>query len=117
MTTAALNGVGKLNTITVPELGEVSVDLWGREFSCAPATRSVIKQVTVLQERVYQLGDEQADEIVDLLCQVVDLRLTPKGQARKKAGEIIREKWEADALTLHQLLAFMEAVGEADRPT
>jgi hypothetical protein len=114
MTATAMN---RRAAITVPELGDVTVDLWGREFTATPATRTVVKQVTVLQERVYQLDDEQADAIVDLLAQVIDLRLKPKGQARKKASEIIKEKWEADALTLHQLFAFMERLGEADRPT
>lgn len=104
-------------TISFPELNEVTVDLWGREYIASPATRALIAKVTALQARIYALDDSQADEMVTLMCEALDLRLKPKGQARKKASELVKEKWEAEAITLHQIFAFMERVGEADRPT
>lgn len=106
-----------MGKLTIRDLASVEVDLWGKTFNTVPATRSVEKKIAELEGQLSQLNDDQSDEIVALTAQVIDLRLKPAGQARKRAGELVVEKWNSDELTLSQLLDFVNALGDADRPT
>lgn len=103
--------------LTIRDLASVEVDLWGKKFVTVPATRSVLGKVTALEGKLDELTDDQLDEKVELLTQVLDLRLKPAGQGRKKAGELVLEQWKADELTLPQLFEFANDVAGADRPT
>jgi hypothetical protein len=101
--------------LTIRDLASVDVDLWGKKFETIPATRSVSVKSAELEVELNQTDDN--DKIVELVAQVLDLRLKPAGNGRKKAGELVIEKWQADELTLDALLDFLEALSTADRPT
>lgn len=103
--------------LTIRDLASVDVDLWGKAFETIPATRSVERQVAELERQLNELTDDDTDKMVELTAQVIDLRLKPAGNARKKAGELVLEKWHADELTLSALLEFVNDLGAADRPT
>lgn len=101
--------------ISMAGLEPADVDLWGRDFVTIPATKSVLEAVAGLEK---ELGDAEGnDQAFDVLVKIVDLRLKPKGQGRKSAGEILREKWDADELPLVQLEHFLAQLEGADRPT
>jgi hypothetical protein len=99
--------------------GAVDVDLWGTVFDVKPATRSVAREAKEYTERLTaaeQDGDE--DTMVIIIGELLDLRLVPAEGRRKKASTLISEKWEADELTLAQLLDFVDDLGAARvRPT
>jgi hypothetical protein len=102
--------------LTIRDLASVDVDLWGKAFETVPPVRSVSLKLEELQ-RQFNDVDDDGDKIVDLTAQILDLKLKPAGNGRKNAGDLVREKWQADELTLNQLLDFLNAIGEADRPT
>jgi hypothetical protein len=103
--------------LTIRDLASVDVDLWGKKFETVPPTRSVLQQIAALEGKLREIPDDQTDDLVELLAQIIDLRLKPAGQGRKTASACILEKWNADELTVGQLIDFSEAVGDADRPT
>jgi hypothetical protein len=103
--------------LTIRDLASVDVDLWGKSFESIPPVRSVYKRIQQLEQQLLEIADDQPDEQVRLTAEILDLRLKPAGQGRKKASELIVEKWEADEITLGQLLDFVGAIGDADRPT
>jgi hypothetical protein len=94
----------------------VEVDLWGSEFHTKPATRSSAKLGQEIQARI-DAAPNDSDEAVKALAELVDLRLQPANGKRTKASTLIVRKWEADELSMPQLFAFLEDLGEADRPT
>jgi hypothetical protein len=103
--------------LTIRDLASVDVEMWDKTFETIPATRSVERNVAALERQLTELPDDDTDKMVELTAQVIDLRLKPKGNARKKAGELVIEKWQADELTLDALLQFVNDLGAADRPT
>jgi hypothetical protein len=103
--------------LTIRDLASADVDLWGKAFETVPATRSVERKIQELEAKLRELTDDQTDEMVALTAEMLDARLKPAGQGRKKASEIIIEKWNGDELTVSQLLDFVGVVSEADRPT
>lgn len=102
--------------LTIRDLASVDVDLWGKAFETVPPVRSVSMKIAELERELDEAGDDN-DKVVTLVSQVLDLRLKPAGNGRKKAGDLVVEKWQADELTLDALLDFVNALGEADRPT
>lgn len=98
------------------DLASADVDLWGKKFVTVPAVRSVYKRLQELERKFDELTDDQPDEQVEVMAEILDARLKPAGQGRKKAGEIIKEKWKADELSIGQLLDFAAVVADADHP-
>lgn len=96
--------------------GGITVDLWGVEFDLKPATRSVIAKAQEYEKKLEET--ENADELVNVLVQVLDLRVVPQNGKRKLASKVILEKWEADELALADLLDFAQRLSEvSERPT
>lgn len=106
-----------MSKLTVRDLASVDVDLWGKVFETVPATRTVYAAITALEHKLDEIPDDQLDDQVAVIAEILDQRLKPAGQGRKKASEIVVEKWAADELTIAQLYDFAERLGEADRPT
>lgn len=91
------------------------VDLWGRIFDAVPVTRSVQMRATELEREGGDVLDgEEPDEIVAYLGKMLDLRLKPAKGARKLASEAIAEKWQADELSIAQLVSFVQKFSEGD---
>jgi hypothetical protein len=103
--------------LTIRDLASVDIDLWGKAFESVPPVRSVYKRIQELEQQLLAISDDDPDAQVRLTAEIIDLRLKPAGQGRKKASELIVEKWQADEITLGQLLDFVSAIGDADRPT
>lgn len=93
----------------------VEVDLWGSIFTVKPATRSVSRKAGELMEKLDEVEDD--DQAVQMLAEMLDLRLVPTEGKRTKASTIVSRKWEADELTLAQLMSFGERLSDAERPT
>lgn len=89
------------------------VDLWGTTFETRPVTRSVERAAGELQRKVEE--SEDADEVVGLLAELLDLRLCPVGH-KTRAKTVIEKKWKADELSTPQLTKFCEDLAEADAP-
>lgn len=102
-------------TISIQPFGSVDVDLWGHPFETVPATRSVHRKQREISAKIDTVTDD--DESVKLLAELVDLRLKPAGNGRKKASAFILEKWEADDLSVPQLEQFLDDLLATDRPT
>lgn len=102
-------------TLTIQPFEPVDVDLWGKKFVTVLETRSVQQKAQALHDKLANTSDD--DEAFKLLAELVDVRLKPAGQGRKKPSELIIEKWEADELSLPQLEAFIDGLVAAARPT
>lgn len=102
-------------TIAIRPFGSVDVDLWGHPFETVPATRTVHRRQREISAQIDEAGDDDAS--VKLLAELIDLRLKPAGNARKKASAFILEKWEADQLSVPQLEQLLDDLLETDRPT
>lgn len=92
----------------------VEVDLWGVEYTLQPSTRSVVKAAGPLEEKLEDLSDP--DEIVQVLAEMIDLRLKAVNGGGK-ASTHIKRKWKADEMALDDLTAFAVDLTEAERPT
>lgn len=102
--------------LTPRDLATADVDLWGKHFVTVPAVRSVYKRIQELEVKFNDLDDDQPDEQVEVMAEILDARLKPAGQGKQAAGEIIKEKWNSDQLTIGQLLDFADMVADADHP-
>jgi hypothetical protein len=84
-------------------------------FTTRRVSRSLNKKITELNEKIRLATDDE--EAFDALAEMMDALLEPAPGKRKKAGAILREKWEADELFLDQINAFSDQVQEtATRP-
>lgn len=92
----------------------VEVDLWGEDYLTVDIPRSGIKKATALEEKLEKVEDVAGDVAVDLIGQLLDLKLRPANGGRSKASTVIRKKWQADELTVRQLDAFLNALREAE---
>lgn len=109
-----------MTRVSIAEAVEpVEVDLWaddgGALFTVKPATRSVLKKADEVMEKLDAIKDDE--QAVGMLAEMLDLRLVPANGKRTKASTIVTRKWEADELTLPQLIRFGERLSEAERPT
>jgi hypothetical protein len=100
----------------------VEVDLWGALFYTQRITRTRQKALNALQQEIEQHAAQEdsadiEDARVDLYSKILDVILEPAEGKRKKASAHIAEKWQADDLTIPELESFIEALGEASRPT
>lgn len=102
--------------IAFPTYTAANVDLFGKEFVTVPATKTVRQQAAGLDAELEQFGDDD-EKAIDTIGRILDLRLKPAGQGRKKPSELLREHWDNDEITIPQIWSFLEALGEADRPT
>jgi hypothetical protein len=101
--------------ITIDQAFEpVEVDLWGSEYRTRARTRTVQKQVQEKLAAFYASEDD--DESVKLLGEAFDAWFEPVGDAGKPS-ELVASKWEADELTVGQLLGFLDSLGDEARPT
>lgn len=124
-------------TVSIGEAYEpVEVDLWGKPYETVPATRSLAIKGAPLIDKLNDLrtsvdykdlglaedADPAAvqaaitDELVKAMGKLLDLKLRPV-EGTRKASTLVREKWNADEVTLAQLETLLEDIGEADRPT
>lgn len=103
-------------TISFPTYSAADVDMFGAPFVTVPATKTVRQQAAGLELELEQVGADD-EKAIDVFGKILDLRLAPKGQGRKKPSQILREKWDADQVTVDQLSVFLESLGNADRPT
>ncbi len=113
-------------SIERPE-AHVEVDLWGTMYDLLPVTRSLEtplaeagRKVTEVLTQEPEAGKEeaQADQLVEAVSAVLDLRLKPQNGARTKASKKILDAWKADKLSVDQILDFLEDLKDAtDRPT
>jgi hypothetical protein len=99
----------------------VEIDLWedngGGVFVTEDLPRSKQKKAEKLLGAVYETEEGGEDVAVDAIGQFLDLKLVPKNGTKVKPSTLVSKKWKADELTMRQLLAFLQAVAEADRPT
>lgn len=98
-------------------LTTVEVEVFGHKFKALPSTRSVIAVSAELEKK---LDDTEGnDEQMALVAQLLDARLKSANGSKKKASVILLEKWEADELSLTQVMSFVEELNQAQfaRPT
>ncbi len=95
-----------------------------RLFVPVPLTRSREEQFTALQEEASKLDDgddgpEKTHAAVDLMSQMVDVVLASKGDAEgPSAGDMLREGYEHDRMTIGQISQwFASVVNAAQDPT
>lgn len=90
----------------------LEVALEGYEYTLRAATRSVSDKLFEQQEKAKELGeDSPPDDLADTLIEIIDILLEPKGDA-PSTGDVLREKWEADALGLDWITAFSQSLQE-----
>lgn len=100
----------------------VEIDLWGTKFETIDVPRSGAKKATQIEEEIDLIAADAngLDTLVDLMAQLMDIKLK-KVDGTGKPGTLIKKKWNADELTVPQLMAFMSAVrdaeGEGNRPS
>ncbi len=100
----------------------VEIDLWGTQFETIDVPRSGAKKATALEETIdsIQASGEGLDELVGCMAELMDIKLTAV-EGKAKPGALIKKKWNADELTIPQLMSFMSAVqdaeGEGNRPS
>lgn len=93
---------------------EVIADLWGVEYTVQPATRSVIKKVSEIEEKLNAVTDP--DEAIECLSEMLDFRLKAVNGGGK-ASTHIKKKWKGDELTIADLEEFADNLAAAERPT
>lgn len=87
------------------------IGVFGKVYTTRRVSRSVNKQINEINEKIRAAAGD--DEAFEALAELMDLLLEPEKGKRKKAGDVLREKWEADELFLDQINAFSESVVEA----
>lgn len=105
-----------MTPVAFPTYTAADVDLWGTPFVTVAATKTVRQQANGLDVELEQVGEDD-EKAIDLFGRILDLRLKPKANGRKKPSQLLREKWDADQVTIDQIGAFLEALGDADPPT
>lgn len=93
---------------------EVEVDVWGVAYTLQPSTRAVVKAVLPLEQKLEDSHDP--DEIVDVLAQMIDLKLKAVNGGGK-ASTHIKKKWKSNEMTLADLEDFATDLADAERPT
>lgn len=95
-----------------------------RQFVPVPLTRSREEQFTELQSEAAKLDDgddgpEKTHAAVDLMAQMVDVVLKPKGDGDgPSAGDMLRDGYENDRMTIGQISQwFASVVNAAQDPT
>jgi hypothetical protein len=103
-----------LQALSAPE-----VELPGEHvYTITPATKAVHAKAEQFQAKLTGLGDDpDTNEAVDLYCQLLDVRLVAVEKGQPRASTVMRRLWDADKVTLLQLLQFVEDIGATDRPT
>lgn len=97
------------------------IDLWdgqgGGLYVCAPATKSVNDKGTpLLAEFNTAVAADEHDQAVEIMGQILDLRLSPVA-GKTKASTLVKRQWDADKVTVDELIALFEDIQEASRPT
>lgn len=103
-------------SIAFPTYTAADVDLFGSPFVTVAATKTVRQQADGLDAELEQVGEDD-EKAIDVFGRILDVRLKPKGNGRKKPSQLLREKWDADQVTVEQIVSFLEALGDTDRPT
>jgi hypothetical protein len=80
----------------------VTVDLWGHEFHTVRPTRSVVQRADKLEEQMEQVTD--TDALAGVLGDALDVMLKPCDGRRTSPSKLIGEKWQADQVTLPDVL-------------
>lgn len=93
----------------------VTVDLWGHEFHTVQATRSVVQQADKLEQQMEEVTD--TDALVGLLGDALDIVLKPSDGRRTSPSKLIGEKWQADHVTVDQIVGVLEGIRDGQRPT
>src|SRR5947209_7204406 len=88
----------------------VEVDLWGELHKTRLITRTIERKIDKAREEVGKA--ETTDAAVKAYAKIIALYL-----GDEKIAQTLDAKWKADELTINQLVAFVDAVVEADRPT
>jgi hypothetical protein len=88
----------------------VEVDLWGVSHKTQRVTRSLERKLDEAREEIKKA--DSTDAAVKGYAKVVSIYL---GDA--KIARTIETKWKADEVTVHELVAFVDAIAEADFPT
>lgn len=99
----------------------VSVDLWGSDFEAVRITASTEPPIRAKVEEINKRffgRDVTHQERVEMFGMQFDARLRPAEEDGRLASELVREKWDADEVTVPQLERFWSDVLEAiDRPS
>jgi hypothetical protein len=88
----------------------VEVDLWGESHKTQRVTRSLERKLDAAREEISKA--ESTDAAVKGYAKVIAIYL---GDA--KIAQKIEAKWKADEVTARELVAFVDAIAEADFPT
>jgi hypothetical protein len=92
----------------------IEVDLWGAGYTAAPLTKSVIAKVEKAQQRLE--AADSSNQTVKAVGALLDVRLVPTNGAGPPS-KLVQEKWDADELSMDQLLGFWQNLAEAGIPT
>jgi hypothetical protein len=99
---------------------DLEVDLWGTVFDLMPITRDRQLELEELTRQFAAIDEDEpdaADNGVAILAQVLDVHLQPAGNRRKKASELVLERWKAQQLRSAQLFDFTLKLADLQRPT
>lgn len=105
------------------EQTQPTVDVYGKLFVRRVHTRSVEKRLHEATREMRKIAadeNSEGDAYIEVLAEIVDAMLAPEGGHRTPAKRIVIDKWNADALGVDELKAFVEALQEQsaeDRPT
>ena len=89
------------------------VELDGHVYEIVPATRSVTSKADQLEGRV---DDASGDELVTVFGELLDLRLRGAVKGQPKASTSLRRLWEAEKVSLQQIIRLLADIGQTDRP-
>lgn len=97
-----------------PAAGRVEVELWERLFLARPMTRALTLELADLERQVH--AAKTSDEAVERLAALIGAVLEPTGGQRKTADVLIVEKWQANELSVQQLMDFNDQLQGRQAP-
>jgi len=104
------------HVITVPDTPDgITVELWGAQFTPRPATKSLANQAEPIAAKIHESADY--DELIDAIGAVLDLKLANADRGRLAPSVLVKRRWDADEVSVPQLLALLNQIRVAEFPT
>lgn len=96
----------------------VEVDLFGHDFETTKVTRTATLKLAEVEKTINAAQEsEDVEQVVQAFGDMLDILLKSSDAKRTKPSTLIKDRWKNDDLALADLIAFVEDLGRAARPT
>lgn len=94
----------------------IEVDLWGHLYETIDIPRSKARKADELMMKAQEQSEREDgdDAIVELIGQMLDIKLRSADEKGTKPSTLIKRKWKADELTVRQLFGFLGQIGQEE---